>query len=160
MFKKSNRNFRAKRNDSDDENENKSQSDDEHSNPSAAIASIKAAVSSGKNQAANSLSVTTKTQVRPSQPILSFEDLEGDSKDGEEEEFRVKKSKESRRIAKELKRTKKERERQLKYGTSGETKSNSPKSAEPTSKSTDDFQEDAISELNIKCKSWFIDFVP
>ena len=149
MFKKSNRNFRAKRNDSESEQE-KSQSDDEHSNPP--VVTVKPA--NGKGQVTNSLSVTTKTQVRPTQPILSFDDLEGDSKDGEEEEFRVKKSKESRRIAKELKKAKKERERQLKYGDSKPepSKNSEPPAATKTADISSDFQEDAISDLNIKCR--------
>ena len=108
MFqKKSNRNFRQKRADSDDEDE------------SAARALEEA-------KAANVARAKEKLKSK----VLSFkDDMEADedaagSNDSTEaaESFKVKKSKESRRISKEMKRLKKEKERQLKeFGPSPPT---------------------------------------
>ena len=87
MFKKSNRNFRSKKVDFDDSDENDSQNS-----------------RSNESDLAQSKKTTAETAT-----ILSFEN---ETIDDECEEFKVKKSKESRRIAKELKKSKKEKQKQ------------------------------------------------
>jgi hypothetical protein len=87
MFKKSNRNFRSKKVDFDDSDENDSQNS-----------------RSNESDLTQSKKTTAETAT-----ILSFEN---ETIDDEYEEFKVKKSKESRRIAKELKKSKKEKQKQ------------------------------------------------
>jgi len=110
MFKKSNRNFRVKKQ-SDSESENET----EKTSPTKPLTQNTTTINTKELQ--NKIGLT-------SQKILSFNDPDiGDNDDqesnsanetGSSKEFRVKKSKESRRIMKELKKSKKEKEKMLK----------------------------------------------
>jgi len=119
MFKKSNRNFRTKKQ-TDSESENEA----EKPSPTKAIVQNTAPPSSVK--------LTQISVGVASQKILSFNDPDlGENDDqesnsanetGSSKEFRVKKSKESRRIMKELKKSKKEKEKMLKMDSSSKIK--------------------------------------
>lgn len=113
MFKKSNRNFRVKKQtDSESENESEKPSLKKPINQNTTVAN---------NDAQNNIGLA-------SQKVLSFNDADlADNDDqesnsanemGSSKEFRVKKSKESRRIMKELKKSKKEKEKMLKMDSS------------------------------------------
>jgi hypothetical protein len=131
MFKKSNRNFRVKKQ-TDSESENESE---------------KPSLTKSINK--NTTVANTDTQNKiglASQKVLSFNDADlGDNDDqesnsanemGSSKEFRVKKSKESRRIMKELKKSKKEKEKMLKMDSSS-TMSNSSKLKQENSSTAD-----------------------
>jgi hypothetical protein len=118
MFKKSNRNFRTKKQ-TDSESENEA----EKSSPTKPIV---------QNTAPTNVKLTQNSVGVASQKILSFNDPDLGENDDQEsnsanetcssKEFRVKKSKESRRIMKELKKSKKEKEKMLKMDSSSKIK--------------------------------------
>lgn len=113
MFKKSNRNFRVKKAelDSDDNTENKDTIDDE-AQSARYLEQTKTPIlkqdSSSQPETHYSKPSTVKTA------ILSFNDNLEDTEESSATEFKVKKSKESRRIAKELKKSKKDKEKHSK----------------------------------------------
>jgi len=109
MFKKSNRNFRTKKVSSDEE-ESPSKSE------SASVNTDLTNFDKSNQKLIEAIKVKQQLESKLTSTILSFEaDLQGgDPEDEETTEFKVKKSRESRRITKELKKSKKEKERQTK----------------------------------------------
>ncbi len=109
MFKKSNRNFRTKKASSDEE-ESPSKSE------SASVNTDLTNFDKSNQKLIEAIKVKQQLESKLTSTILSFEaDLQGgDPEDEETTEFKVKKSRESRRITKELKKSKKEKERQTK----------------------------------------------
>ena len=105
MFKKSNRNFRTKKADLDDSDADDSQN------------------SKSRDSVQEVQAVEVKKPIETSTAtVLSFENEIIDEENGEE--FKVKKSKESRRITKELKKSKKEKQRQQTTSETTTTKEN------------------------------------
>ena len=114
MFKKSNRNFRTKKSEFDSDEEEHSKKANNEPKESANIVKVKLErCESLQTNNENSSDSTHKTSKGPQQKVLSFGDENLEDENGFTE-FKVKKSKESRRIAKELKKSRKEKERQLK----------------------------------------------
>ena len=117
MFKKSNRNFRTKKASTDEE------SDDNQGSPTKSKVAAAAAVAAtadlanfdkSNKQLIESIRNKKTLEAKLTSTILSFEADLLDEEENEITEFKVKKSKESRRIAKEMKKSKKEKERQAK----------------------------------------------
>jgi hypothetical protein len=139
MFKKSNRNFRTKKSgfdsDEDDSIEDKSEQDESKINSDFNTQSLAKFSQSQQSQQEketvtakkfdnSSSKKTQKSSTNLNHAVLSFNHDETIDDNEPTAEFRVKKSKESRRIAKELRKTKKERERQLKNNYNHENGSN------------------------------------
>lgn len=104
MFKKSNRNFRTKKVSSDEETEQ---------TPTTKTPTDLANFDKSNQQLIESIKNKKTLESKLTSTILSFE---ADLLNEDEHcvtEFKVKKSKESRRITKELKKSKKEKERQI-----------------------------------------------
>ena len=109
MFKKSNRNFRTKK--------AESESDEEQKNVVEQITIQKQQTINKTETKIDSQAEIKQTASTQNLKILSFND---DDLENEEEtsEFKVKKSKESRRLVKEVKRSKKDKERALRMDLS------------------------------------------
>ena len=109
MFKKSNRNFRTKK--------AESESDEEQKNVVEQITIQKQQTINKTETKIDSQAEIKQTASTQNLKILSFND---DDLENEEEtsEFKVKKSKESRRLVKEVKRSKKDKERALRMDSS------------------------------------------
>ncbi len=108
MFKKSNRNFRTKK-----------ASSDEEESPAKAEPATSNTDLANFDKSNQKLIETIKNkhylESKLTSTILSFEaDLQSGENDETTTEFKVKKSRESRRITKELKKSKREKERQTK----------------------------------------------
>ena len=109
MFKKSNRNFRTKK--------AESESDEEQKNVVEQVTIQKQQPINKTEAKIDSQAEIKQTASTQNLKILSFND---DDLENEEEtsEFKVKKSKESRRLVKEVKRSKKDKERALRMDSS------------------------------------------
>lgn len=115
MFKKSNRNFRTKKASTDDDSDEQSPTKSSTTNTATNTATSDLANFDKSNQALIASIKNKKTlESKLTSTILSFEADLLDEEEDEITEFKVKKSKESRRIAKELRKSKKEKERQAK----------------------------------------------
>ena len=109
MFKKSNRNFRTKK--------AESESDEEETNVVEQVTIQKQQTVKKTEPKADNKAEIKQTTTNQNLKVLSFND---DNVENEEEtsEFKVKKSKESRRFVKEVKKSKKDKERALKLESS------------------------------------------
>jgi hypothetical protein len=108
MFKKSNRNFRTKKAEFDSNEEDEQSTIELSSNNSSSTKQTTIRIELNEQQQLTKSALNKKDVIYNT--ILSFE---SEQMDYDGAEFKVKKSKESRRITKELKRTKKERQKQL-----------------------------------------------
>ena len=113
MFKKSNRNFRTKKAEFDSDEE---QTDDKQNEPEL-VKNISKQIEIVVESTNNGKSVSTSATVKQNSiKVLSFNDgLEDENGNDNENgvEFKVKKSKESRRIAREMKKSRKEKDKPL-----------------------------------------------
>lgn len=113
MFKKSNRNFRTKKAEFDSDEE---QTDDKQNEPEL-VKNISKQIEIVVESTNNGKSVSTSATVKQNSiKVLSFNDGLDDENGNDNEngvEFKVKKSKESRRIAREMKKSRKEKDKPL-----------------------------------------------
>jgi GC-rich sequence DNA-binding factor len=126
MFKKSNRNFRTKKAEFDSDEE---ESNNLKQNESESIKTISKQVEIVLESKNNGKSISTSSTIKQSSiKVLSFNDGFEDENGNDNEngvEFKVRKSKESRRIAREVKKSRKEKDKPQNEPIKSSSKKNS-----------------------------------